>query len=454
MENCSHDLPDKTETKSELDIKPKSNKRLVKSRTSKKLRIIKVYSKDYRRILLKRRKRRDRIELIRMHRALREVPVGQFFHWEDGDYKVTILPVWRWGRYHITYYLRYGTEKPLDQINKDDILYIDKFLPRSMHWVYFHYVRSKAKRKRNSIIATRLFRMLSIQPDVLRHLYFLSKYRLTLINPLTLHAILAYYVSVRNRIGSSTAGKHHPERYTLNPFKFLTNKLLIRPSIALSLLNEGFAIQKPDSFHLLQSLFSVASQLELRPDALVGIPFLLLIHPKLQTVTIIGPHRNYYPVPFHRALHALSSVLDPESLEQVSQTLKSVFECTQMHLKDLLDVNKKDKSIRDRAWERIIIRTRTNDDYKFYMRIMHITMSRLERLHGEFRSFERKISRKREVYAFLKLVPPTGELSPYMRDAFEREKERRNRYKEEGIDRPGTIKSNFKRVYDMDYDPS
>lgn len=419
----------------------------------KRKRIIKIYSRDYRAMLLEPRKRNSKDKLIRMHQALRNTPVGQYLHWQDGDYKITVLPVWRWGKYHVTYYLRYGTDVPLDQIKASDVIYIDKHLPRAMHWCFMNLYKSRSLFRVKGKLMKTFMKAHLIQPDLLRHFYYLSRHNFPLINMLTLHAILSYYVGVRNRLGSINM-PHRPERYTLNPYKFLTNKMGLSRSRVLSLLNQGFSVMSDDAVPRILDVLRIASELEVRPDALVGVPFLLLVHPRLQTVTIIGPHRTYYPVTFDRALYALSNYVDPESLEQISETLRSVVNITQQHLRDLYAMRSKKKDKRVLGWERFLISKRTSLDYKYMVSVMHATMASLERRHAAYRTAERKTFNKTDIKHIMGIIAPTGEMHESLQCSFEKEQKIRETVEETGIPRPGETKITYLRVYDLDYEPT
>lgn len=376
-------------------------------------------------------------------RAVRNADIGQYVHVES-DYPhlfpgITALVVWRDGNYYITYYLRYGTQKPLDQITASDVLYIDKRIPRNVHWALVNRFHRALRTYRDKRVARLAYLSTNLMNrDVLLHFRERAAKKLPLINIVTMHAILAYYTSLRNRLSSSPE-KFKTEKYQLNPYKYLTNKLSISPRTAKRLLNEPFSFSNRDNIQLIHEVFRVAQSLDLRPDALVSYPVLLLVHPTTRNVSIVLPHRTFYPVSMERAIFALSRGLNERAMSQVIDALTMISE----YGKALMSGERKLSSGEKALMKRDV-------DYKYFRIVMTSTMERLETRYMWLRRRMRRVRGRRAIEAFMRLVPPTGEMDESIRRAILRDKEMKAECARLGISRRGSQSIRFPSVYDLD----
>jgi len=368
--------------------------------------------------------------------AVRNADIGEYVHIESDLPHVipslTALPVWKDGRYYITYYLRYGTEKPLDKITARDVLYIDKRIPRNVHWALvntFHRAIHSQEKKRLTRIAYLSTSLM--HKDVILHFRERAAKKLPLINIVTMHAILAYYTSLRNRLSSSQEN-FKTEKYQLNPYKYLTNKLSISPRVAKRLLNEPFSFSSDGNIPLIHEVFRVAQSLDLRPDALTAYPVLLLVHPTSRNVTIVLPHRTFYPVSMERAILALSRGLNERASQQVVDALMLI-----------ADYGKKLIAGEDRL-------ARRDTDYRYFRTAMLATMDSLEERYLMLRGRMRRIRGRRAIREFMRVVRPTGEMHESIRRAILRDKEMKQECKRMGLTRRGSQSIRFTSVYDLD----
>lgn len=390
------------------------------------------------------RERERRRALVEYVKRLRETPVGQYLHFKDErlcKQGITVLPVFRYegGRYYVHYYLKYGTEKPLEALTPDDILYIDKKLPRVVHWAlvnhYHEYFRSSYSMK----VSRYYIYSVMLREQTRRHFYQMSFLKRPLVNMITLHALLSFYTAVRNRVQGIDSKPHHPSRFVHNPLKFAVHKINMREDLFQRLVNEPFDLEAPGSTELLEGAMRLARALHVTPDALVGYPVLLLIHPTNKNVTIVLPHKTAYPVTMERAMVALGGLMEPFSFSQFSEVIREVH-------KDLV------ASMR-RVFERQKAKGRIKAlrlDYRRIREVVTATMERIEQRRCRMRKRQRQIWGREAIERFMKLFPPTGELAPEIQKALEKETAIRKRLQETGEKRSGARPHGFRRSYDYD----
>lgn len=390
------------------------------------------------------REREKRLALAEYAKQLRETPVGQYLHFKDerlGKQGITVLPVFRYldGRYYVNYYLKYGTEKPLEALTPDDILYIDKKLPRVAHWALVNHYHEYFRSTHSMRVSRHYIYSVMLREQTRRHFFTMSYLKRPLANMITLHALLSFYTAVRNRVQGIDSKPHHPSRFVHNPLKFAVHKINMREGLFQRLVNEPFDLEAPGSTDLLEGAIRLARALHVTPDALVGYPILLLVHPTNKNVTIVLPHKTAYPVTMERAMVALGGLMEPFSFSQFSEVIREV-------RKDLV-------ASMQRVYERQKAKGRIKAlrlDYRRIREVVTATMDRIEQRRRRMRKRQREVRGREAIERFMKLFPPTGEPAPEIQKALEKETAIRKQLKETGGKRAGARPHGFRRSYDYD----